>query len=170
MRHRWRGRRHMTEKQRSVPAAESSAMALLEAAQASIREGGSPMNGLRQDILRILWREGRPMAAYDLLSQLEGKHGRKLGPPVVYRSLEFLIAHGLAARIRSRNAYLRLRHPPRGYQPVFLLCDACGNADEIDSPGLESAIAEDAGRHGFQIVQQVIECSGICAACRSPAL
>lgn len=156
------------DSKRSASADEASAMAILKAAHAGGRGRRSPMNRLREDILEILWREQRPLSAYDLLAELERKHGRRLGPPVVYRGLDFLLCHHLAVRIRIRNAYMRNPSPGRRRDPAFLLCDHCGHADAIDNPDLERLIAEDAGRRGFEIRQPVIEFRGLCSDCRMP--
>jgi Fur family zinc uptake transcriptional regulator len=135
---------------------------------AAICDGrGAQMTALRRVVLDVLCQAGRPLGAYELLSQLQGRLGRKFTPPTIYRALEFLLGHGLIARIESRNAYVPCAHPERPHGCAFFVCDQCSTSIEIENPELEGLMQRDARRLGFQIARRVVELQGTCATCRS---
>ncbi len=145
-----------------------SLIAALNAAVSLCWERGVQMTVLRRAILEMLWQVGRPLSAYDLLDRLEGVLDRKLAPPTVYRTLEFLLRHGLIARIESRGAYVPCAHPERPHGCIFFVCDRCNGSVEIEDPALERLIERDADRLGFRIARRVVELQGTCAHCASP--
>ncbi|MGE0423990.1 MAG: Fur family transcriptional regulator [Reyranellaceae bacterium] len=139
----------------------------LDVAAAICGGRGAQMTALRRVVLDALCQAGRPLGAYELLSQLQTRLGRKLTPPTVYRALEFLLGHGLIARIESRNAYVPCAHPERPHGCVFFVCDQCSTSVEIENPELEVLMQKDARMLGFQIARRVVELQGTCATCRS---
>ncbi|RMD92342.1 MAG: transcriptional repressor, partial [Alphaproteobacteria bacterium] len=81
------------------------AAAALARAEARCRESGLRLTPLRRRVLEILLESHRPLGAYDILARLRAD-GRPAQPPVAYRALDFLVAHGLAHRLHSLNAFL----------------------------------------------------------------
>ena len=69
------------------------------------------MTALRRRILELLWASGRPTGAYELIEAVTRRDSRPVGPPTVYRALEFLMLQGLVSRIESLNAYVPCVHP-----------------------------------------------------------
>lgn len=127
---------------------------------------GAQITPLREAILTALWSAERPLGAYDLRDQLAAASGRRLAAPSIYRTLDFLCEQGVAARIESRNAYVACAHPEHAHACVFLVCDACGDAKEVENQKIEKLIGEDAKRLGFAIKRRVFEMSGLCAPCQ----
>ncbi|MET0084625.1 MAG: Fur family transcriptional regulator [Sedimenticola sp.] len=125
---------------------------------------GLRLTALRRRVLELVWSSHRPVGAYALM-ELVGNDGRKVAPPTVYRSLDFLLEHGLIHRIASLNAYVGCSHPSHEHAPRFFICDHCGEAAELDDPVIDDAIARDAERLGFRVERQTLEISGVCAAC-----
>ncbi len=138
--------------------------ALLQA-ERHCRERGLRLTELRRRVLELVWASHQPVGAYALLETLVSE-GRKAAPPTVYRSLDFLLQHGLIHRIASLNAYVGCSHPGDRHEAQFFICDACGQAAEMGDPAIGSAIARDAKRLGFNILSQTIEVSGTCARCQ----
>ena len=130
-------------------------------------ERGVQLTRLRRQILELLWETGRPTGAYDLIEALKLRDSRPVGPPTVYRTLEFLMSQGLVSKIESRNAYVPCAHPERPHGCVFFVCDQCGAAVEIESSQLEALIDQDAKTLGFRIARRIVELQGTCAACCS---
>jgi Fur family zinc uptake transcriptional regulator len=100
----------------------------------------------------------RPLKAYDLMYAL-GDGGRSAAPPTVYRALKFLIGVGLAHRIETLNAFVACRFPREPHLAGFLVCEACGTAEEVRLDALPAQI--DSPNHDrlvFEIVRR-------CAAC-----
>ncbi|MES9902628.1 MAG: Fur family transcriptional regulator, partial [Sedimenticola sp.] len=122
------------------------------------------LTDLRREVLELVWADHRPVGAYTLLEQISG-NGRKAAPPTIYRSLDFLLEHGLIHRIASLNAYIGCNHPGREHSARFFICDHCGETAEVGDPLVDDAISRDARRLGFQVSRQTIEVAGICAEC-----
>lgn len=130
------------------------------------RSRGARMTPLRQAVLTALWSVDRPLGAYDLRDRLAQASGRQVAAPSIYRILDFLCEQGVAARIESRNAYVACTHPGHDHACVFLVCESCGDATEIENPKVERLIDDDAKRLGFAINHRVVELSGLCAPCQ----
>ncbi len=126
---------------------------------------GARLTKLRRKILMLLWESGRPTGAYELIEALKRRDSRPVGPPTVYRALEFLMSQGLASKIESRNAYVPCAHPERQHDSLFFVCSNCGTSVEIEDPRVGRLLCEDAAVLGFRAARRVVEVEGICAHC-----
>ena len=122
------------------------------------------LTDLRRQVLEIIWGSHKPIGAYDILAALATKRGR-VAPPTVYRSLDFLLSHGLVHRIETLNAYVGCREPGADHDGQFLICSDCGTAAELNDSRMMAAVARSIRQAGFQPVRQTIEVSGLCPAC-----
>ena len=52
-------------------------------------ERGARLTELRRKVLELLWEHDRPVGAYELIEALKKAESRPVGPPTVYRALEF---------------------------------------------------------------------------------
>ena len=129
------------------------------------RARGAKLTQLRRRILELLWESGRPTGAYELIEALKVRAARPVGPPTVYRALEFLISQGLVSRIESRNAYVPCVHPERQSDCLFFVCSHCGSSFELEDPRVEGLIAENAALIGFRPKRRVVEVEGACWSC-----
>ena len=129
------------------------------------------MTVLRRHILELLWANGRPTGAYELIEALKIETSRPVGPPTVYRALGFLMAQGLVSKIESLNAYVPCAHPERGHDCLFFICSACGSSVELEDPRIRGLLADDAAALGFAVKRHMVEVEGMCAQCTeaSPA-
>ncbi len=128
---------------------------------------GAQLTKLRRQILELLWESGRPMGAYELIEALKLRDSRPVGPPTVYRTLEFLISQKLVSKIESRNAYVPRAHPERRHDCIFFICSNCGSSVELEDLPLERLISKDAALIGFRPTRRVVEVEGTCASCIS---
>lgn len=126
---------------------------------------GARLTTLRRQILELLCESGRPVGAYELIGALKLKGSRPVGPPTVYRALEFLMAHGLVSKIASRNAYVPCAHPGHRHNCLFFICSNCGVSVELEDRGIEGRLAEDAAALGFRVRRRLIEVEGTCRLC-----
>ena len=132
----------------------------------SICEGrGVRMTALRRRVLELLWASGRPTGAYELIEALERGGSRPVGPPTVYRALEFLMAQGLVSKIESLNAYVPCVHPERDHDCLFFICGGCRASVELEDPRIGGLLDEDAAALGFVATRRTIEVEGMCAQC-----
>ncbi|MDO8289893.1 MAG: transcriptional repressor [Parvibaculum sp.] len=121
---------------------------------------------IREKVLEIVWRSHKPVGAYDVLDQLARTH-KAARPPTVYRALDFLMAEGLIHKIESLNAYLGCGEAGHMHESQFLICRACGTAEEIVDDALDAALDAATKRSGFTVERKVVEIAGVCARCQT---
>lgn len=121
---------------------------------------------IRRAVLDALKAAPGPRGAYDLADALGAAAGRRIAPVTVYRALDFLVEHGFVHRLASRNAYLPCPHRHGPEEAVtFLICEGCGRAEEVEAGEVAAALTAAAGARGFTPHHQMVEVSGLCAAC-----
>lgn len=138
---------------------------LVSLATALCLERGERMTKSRRRVLELLWRAKRPLTAYELIEVMSADTGRPVGPPTVYRALEFLAAQGLISKIQSRNAYAPRLHPERPSTSMFYVCEDCGESSELEDPYIERLLSKNAGALSFTMTRPIIEIEGKCANC-----
>jgi Fur family transcriptional regulator, zinc uptake regulator len=121
---------------------------------------------IRQRVLELILRAGQPMRAYTLLAQLENERG-KLGPPTIYRALDFLLAHKLIHRIETSNAFVACNDIEHSHTSQFVICEDCGATEEIRDNEIAESLRRLGEGRGFAVERQIIEARGLCPACRS---
>ncbi|MEM1188365.1 MAG: Fur family transcriptional regulator [Pseudomonadota bacterium] len=130
------------------------------------RARGVRLTALRQRVLELLWESSRPLGAYALIEALKSEQDRPVGPPTVYRALDFLTSEGFASKIESRNAYVACAHPERAHHCIFFICNECGQSVEMEDQRVEQLLAEDGARRlGFRMTRPVVEVAGTCRDC-----
>ncbi|HEY1996495.1 Fur family transcriptional regulator [Paraburkholderia sp.] len=140
--------------------------ATLARADALANQRGLALTPLRRQVYAAIVTSERPVGAYDLLAALEPQRGR-VPPTTVYRALEFLVEHGFVHRIESKNAFVACCALDRPHQGQFLICETCGETVEIPGGELAEQLSNSAPAHGFEVHHQVVELSGVCAACKN---
>jgi Fur family transcriptional regulator, zinc uptake regulator len=138
----------------------------LARADALAAERGLALTTLRRQVYALVAQSEKPVGAYDLLAALEPQRGR-VPPTTVYRALDFLVEHGFIHRIESKNAFFACCQIGKPHQSQFLMCDACGDTVEIPGGELAAQLSNSAPAHGFEVHHQVVELSGLCAACKT---
>ncbi len=126
---------------------------------------GVQLTTLRRQILELLWESGQPTGAYELIEVLKLRNSRPVGPPTVYRALEFLMSQGFVSKIESHNAYVPCAHPERRQDCLFFICGDCGASVELADPRIEQLLAKMAADLGYRVTRRVVEVEGTCASC-----
>ncbi|MCY3879103.1 MAG: transcriptional repressor [Rhodobacteraceae bacterium] len=126
---------------------------------------GVQMTALRKRVLEMLWAGGGPTGAYQLIEAIKIEDSRPVGPPTVYRALEFLITQGFVAKVESLNAYIPCAHPERDHDCLFFICNACQASVELEDSRIGKLLAEDAASLGFAATRRTVEVEGMCAKC-----
>jgi Fur family zinc uptake transcriptional regulator len=134
-------------------------------AEAICRQSGARLTTLRRQVLTLLLEASGPKTAYELLDRL--REERSATPAGIYRSLDFLLAHGLAHRLESRKAFVACVHPDHPHVSQFLICRRCGTAVEVEDERISSVVGEWGERLGFEVEGESLEVSGSCATCRT---
>ncbi|MGB1108994.1 MAG: Fur family transcriptional regulator [Gammaproteobacteria bacterium] len=141
----------------------SEAMGQLEA---YCHDNDLRLTPLRRRVFELVWASHKPAGAYQLLEGLT-EDGRKPSPPTVYRSLDFLLEHGLIHRIASLNAFLGCAHPGHPHPAQFFICRECGEATEVEGQALDQALDREAEDIGFDVQETTVEVLGRCSHCRA---
>jgi len=161
----------------------------LAAAQLICQQHNAKLTELRQQVLLLIWENHKPLGAYTLIDQLAEKTQRRIAPPTVYRTLEFLLELGLIHRINSLNAYIGCTQPhmhqtqsdpaqsiqgQSNQAPLsrvdrhnyFLICKECHDTQEILDASLSEKIENVSQAFKFLPQEQWLEITGLCEACR----
>lgn len=134
------------------------------AAQKTCREKGLRFTAQRQRVLEILLSQHRALGAYDILNVLRSE-GASAQPPVAYRALEFLVAHGFAHKVERLNAFIACAHPGQTHVPALLICRACRAVAETPVDTARAFIRESAKTTGFNVEETMVEAIGLCPKC-----
>ena len=127
---------------------------------------GARLTPMRRRVLELILQADQPPKAYALLAELEQERGR-LGPSTVYRALDFLLAHKLIHRVETSNAFVACGDAEHSHQSQFVICEDCGETEEIQDDKIVASLRRLGERRGFAIERQVIEARGLCPACRT---
>jgi len=138
----------------------------LNAAAALCAGRGAQLTPIRRRVLELVWSSHAPIGAYDILARLADETGR-VQPPTVYRALEFLRAQGLVHRIESRNAFIGCAQPARRHAGQFLLCRACGEAEELEDERSLAPLERQATARGYRLERRTVELEGLCPRCQT---
>jgi Fur family transcriptional regulator, zinc uptake regulator len=127
---------------------------------------GARMTPVRRRVLELIVRADQPIKAYALLAQLEEERG-KLGPPTVYRALDFLLAHKLVHKVETSNAFVACADVEHSHESQFIICEDCGATEEIRDDEIVRSLRRLGEGRGFAVERHVIEARGRCPACRT---
>lgn len=136
----------------------------LSAAETRCTHEGLRMTPVRRKVLELLLQEHRALGAYALLDLLRDA-GFGSQPPVAYRALDFLSAHGFVHKIERLNAFVACAHPGENHSPAFMICRLCDTVAETQSTPAKGALGDAARAAGFHIEKTVVEAEGVCPAC-----
>jgi Fur family transcriptional regulator, zinc uptake regulator len=127
---------------------------------------GVRLTPVRRRVLQLILAADQPIGAYALLAELQRERG-KLGPPTVYRALEFLLAAKLIHKIESVSAFIACGDVEHPHESQFMICDDCGATEEIRDEEIVASLHRLGEGRGFAVARQVIEARGLCPACRA---
>lgn len=139
---------------------------LVQKAALQCESNGARFTPVREKVFRLLAQSEGGVGAYDLLELL--KHSEpNAKPATIYRALEFLAEQGFTHKIESSNAYILCHHFEHTHPAQLLVCDSCGNVDELHSDIIFDELNQKASALGFSISKQTIEAHGFCAKCQA---
>ena len=145
---------------------EEEVAGALERAEAICRRARARLTRTRRQILEIVLRGAAPATASDILQQLRPVE-RSATPAAVYRSVEFLIQHGLVHRLDSAKAFIACAIPEHEHPSQVLICRRCGTVIETEDRHVASATHALSHKLGFALDRHVVELTGLCGPCRT---
>ena len=116
---------------------------------------------------RLVWDtlKGRdaPLKAYEILDQLKEKGVR--APMTVYRALEGLEEKGFIHKLEGLNSFMPCSHDHPHNVEIFLVCEKCGSASEVELDGIDTLLRPVLRKTGFHMKTARLETRGLCASC-----
>ncbi len=128
-----------------------------------LRDAGERVTRQRLAVADALVAAGRQVSAQDLYEQMHrGDPG--IGRATVFRTLEALVAAGLARRLElDGHVYGYVACRPGHHH--HLSCDRCGRVEEIDEAYIRPVAERVAANLGFRIDDERVDFYGLCASC-----
>ncbi|WP_126174280.1 Fur family transcriptional regulator [Altericroceibacterium xinjiangense] len=139
--------------------------ALITAARDAMVLDGEQWTAMREKVFKALAAAAQPVSAYDVAERLSASEGRRVAPNSVYRILDLFVAHNLALRVESRNAYLANVHPGCVHDCIFLICEQCGDTAHLDDDETARMVRRSATTDGFAVTRPIMEIVGRCRNC-----
>ncbi|AMF95471.1 zinc uptake transcriptional repressor Zur [Vibrio fluvialis] len=128
---------------------------------------GVRLTSQRKRVFELICASKKASSAYELLEDLKQSEPQAK-PPTVYRALDFLMEQGFIHRVESTNSFISCCScNAHKHFSQLLICDQCGNVIELQDDSLIALLANNAEKHGFKIVNHVIESHGVCQSCSS---
>lgn len=132
-----------------------------------LHEAGERVTRQRLLIADALDATGRQVTAQELYDRTR-RRDRGIGRATVFRTLEALVAAGVARRLeREGHVYGYVACRPDHHH--HLACDRCGRVEEIDEAYIRPVAERVATDLGFTIDDARLDFYGLCADCRSAA-
>lgn len=142
----------------------TSPASVIAAAGETCRQRGLKLTPIRRRVLEIVAGSPIPISAYAIIYCLSDT--KPVGPPTVYRALEFLVRAGLVHHLRLRKAYICDARPGEDRFAALFTCIVFGRVTESASEPLRQSIVKLAAAAGFEPHVRTVEAEGRCAACR----
>ncbi len=115
----------------------------------------------------VLVEAGGPLKAYEILDRLKGRGVR--APMTVYRALEGLEQKGFIHKLEGINAFVPCKQEGPHEVQVFLVCESCASAKEVELDTLESNLRPLLRRTAFKMKTARLEARGLCQECQPPS-
>src|SRR5215469_13049876 len=149
--------------------------ALLNRAETICEHRGANLTELRRHVLGLILDAASPAGAYELLDRL--RQTRRVAPPSVYRTLDFLLEQGLIHKVERLSAFVGCvagctagpDEEAHTHAAQFLICRACGRVIELRNDDVSAVLARAAKEMGFSVSGATIEAEGLCRTCETAA-
>ena len=130
-----------------------------------LHDAGERVTRQRLLIADALESVGRQVTAQELYDRIRHRE-RGIGRATVFRTLEALVAAGVARR-RAREGHVYGYVACRPEHHHHLACDRCGRVVEIDEAYIRPVAERVAADLGFTIDDARLDFYGLCADCRA---
>lgn len=133
---------------------------------ARLSSGGRRVTAQRRAVLQALARLGCAQDVEAIHARARRIHPR-VGLVTVYRTLEALVAEGVAQRVLFGDGRARYELGQEHGHHHHLVCLTCGTVQRLDECRVQTKRA--GRRHGFIVTAHRLELLGYCAKCGVPA-
>jgi Fur family ferric uptake transcriptional regulator len=130
-----------------------------------LRQAGERVTPQRVLVAEALAAAGRQLTAPELWDRLRARQPG-LGRATVFRTLETLVAAGVARRLEQEgHVYGYVACAPQHHH--HLACATCGRVEEIDEAYIRPVADRVSAELGFEIDDARLDFYGRCASCRA---
>lgn len=146
---------------------------ILQHAENSCRSNGARLTEKRKRVLTGLLKSGKALSAYELIDHIKTEFGESPPAMSVYRILDFLQSENLVHKLHVANKYVACSHISCDHAhevPQFLICDYCGNVEEISiKKSLIDSLKQNVEDAGYILKSQQLELHCLCQHCADNA-
>lgn len=135
----------------------------LQAYRDAAEARGLAWTGLREEVVRFLWRMRRPCGAYEIARGL-GRDGAARHANSIYRTLRPFEQAGLVLSVISRRAFLLTPDPGVRWWGIFL-CSGCERFVIAPMQAAGDRVRNLLAQAAFLGRSISIECLGRCGCC-----
>ncbi len=132
--------------------------------RAAFQSHGYRLTAARQAVMRVLAESNRALDATQILQQAR-REAPRLGLVTVYRTLEAMLALGLAQKVHCAGQCATYVAAEPGHTHL-LVCRRCGRVWYFGGDDLAGLMQNVAAESGFQIEDHWLQLVGLCASCR----
>ena len=129
---------------------------------------GGKRSTKREQILGTFLKQEGHLSADDLYDLVRRQHPG-VGRATVYRSLQWMVARGVARKVDFGEGRSRFEPTYRHPRHFHLICTTCHRSSEFLSSDVEGLIEEIAAARRFEASQVVVQIVGTCEECRTGA-
>ena len=120
----------------------------------------------RDRIVGAFLRHEGHLSAEDLVA-LVRREAPGIGRATVYRTLQWMVATGIARKVDFGEGRARFEPAERHPRHFHLICTRCHRSSEFLSSDVEALMEEIAGAHHFDATQTIVQIHGVCEECRT---
>ncbi len=131
-----------------------------------LRPPGGKRSIKRELIVNVFLRQEGHLSADDLVDLIRHED-QKISRATVYRTLQWMVAAGIARKVDFGDGRFRFEHSYRHPRHFHLICKSCNRSDEFLSSDIEGFIEEVAAARGFAARQSVVQIYGTCDECQT---
>ena len=141
------------------------------------RKSGLQITPLREQVLDIVLELDGVIKAYTVLAQMQRSSASVVAPPTAYRALDFWAEQGVLHKIPAVNGYVLCTHARHDCDShchagahehnssFILVCTECGAVDEQSLTAEWAALRSAVAAGGFNLNEEHVVLTGICAKC-----
>jgi Fur family transcriptional regulator, ferric uptake regulator len=135
---------------------------------AGSQTAGGKRSTKREQILGTFLKQEGHLSADDLFDLVRRQHPG-VGRATVYRSLQWMVARGVARKVDFGEGRSRFEPTYRHPRHFHLICTICHRSSEFLSSDVEAVMEEIAAERRFSASQVIVQIVGTCEECRTGA-
>jgi Fur family ferric uptake transcriptional regulator len=135
---------------------------------AGLPVAGGKRSTKREQILGTFLKQEGHLSADDLYDLVRRQHPG-VGRATVYRSLQWMVARGVARKVDFGEGRSRFEPTYRHPRHFHLICSTCHRSSEFLSSDVEALMEEIAAARHFEAAQAIVQIVGTCEECRTGA-